>query len=53
VRVSSPDPGYVVGHNALPVGGIMVLTPAFYGPGRASVYTIAPSAKIISIDSED
>ena len=49
--VSSPDPAYVVGYNAAPVGGIVVVVPgAVYGSGR---YLIAPSAKIISIDSDD
>ena len=50
-RVSSPESGYVVGYNAAPAGGIVVVVPgAVYGSGR---YMIAPSAKIISIDSDD
>jgi hypothetical protein len=50
-RVSSPDSTYVVGYNAAPAGGIVVVVPgAVYGNGR---YMIAPSAKIISIDSDD
>jgi hypothetical protein len=50
-RVSSPDSSYVVGYNAAPAGGIVVVVPgAVSGNGR---YMIAPSAKIISIDSED
>ena len=50
-RVSSPDSGYVVGYNAAVAGGIVVVVPgAVYGSGR---YMIAPSAKIISIDSDD
>ena len=39
------------GYNAAPAGGIVVVVPgALYGSGR---YMIAPSAKIISIDSDD
>ena len=54
VRVSPPDPGYVVGHNTPAVGAIVVVVPGhLYGSGRAPVYMIAPSAKIISIDSDD
>ena len=54
VRVSSPDPSYVVGHNTPAVGAIVVVAPGhIYGSGRAPVYMIAPSAKIISIDSDD
>lgn len=50
-RVSSPDSSYVVGYNAAPAGGIIVVVPgAVYGSGR---YMIAPNAKIISIDSDD
>ena len=50
-RVSSPDPTYVVGYNAAPAAGIVVVVPgAAYGSGR---FMFAPSAKIISIDSED
>jgi hypothetical protein len=52
VRVSSPDPGYVIGHQMPPyVGEFGVVLPGyFYGFGRAPIYVIAPSAKIISID---
>jgi hypothetical protein len=50
-RVSSPDSGYVVGYNAAPAGGIVVVVPgAVYSSGG---YMVAPSAKIISIDSGD
>ena len=50
-RVSSPDSSYVVGYNAAPATGIIVVVPgAVAGSGR---YMIAPSAKIISIDSDD
>lgn len=50
-RVSSPDSSYVVGYNAASAAGIIVVTPgAVYGSGR---YMLAPSAKIISIDSDD
>jgi hypothetical protein len=50
-RVTSPDSTYVVGYNAALAGGIVVVAPgALYGSGR---YLIAPSAKIISIDSDD
>ena len=50
-RVSSPDSSYVVGYNAAPAGPIIVVAPgAVYGSGR---YMIAPSAKIISIESDD
>ncbi len=54
VRVSSPDPNYVVGYNSPVVGGIVVVAPqVIYGAGRAPVYMLAPSAKIITIDSDD
>ncbi|HYI27127.1 MAG TPA: hypothetical protein VD863_04670 [Bradyrhizobium sp.] len=50
-RVPSPDPTYVVGYNAAPAAGIVVVVPgAVYGSGR---YMFAPNAKIISIDNED
>jgi hypothetical protein len=50
-RISSPDPTYVVGYNAAPVGGIVVVVPgAVHGTGR---YMFAPSAKIISIENGD
>ncbi|MEA2981159.1 MAG: hypothetical protein QOF09_2982 [Alphaproteobacteria bacterium] len=51
VRVSSPDPDYVLGINSALVGGVVVVVPGgFYATGR---YLIAPSAKIISIDTDD
>ncbi|MEA3027521.1 MAG: hypothetical protein QOF91_2806 [Alphaproteobacteria bacterium] len=51
VRVSSPDPDYVLGINSALVGGVVVVVPGgFYTTGR---YLIAPSAKIISIDTDD
>jgi hypothetical protein len=54
VRVSSPDPNYVVGYQTPIVGGIVVVAPQVaYGAGRAPVYMFAPSAKIITIDSDD
>jgi hypothetical protein len=50
-RVSSPDSAYVVGYNAVPVAGIVVVVPgAVYGTGR---YMFAPNAKIISIESDE
>jgi hypothetical protein len=54
VRVSSPDPSYVVGYNSPLVAGIVVVAPqVVYGAGRAPVYMFAPSAKIISIDGDN
>lgn len=53
VRVASPDPDYVVGHNAFPVGGVVVVSPGALYAGRPPVFMIAPSAKIISIDPDD
>ena len=50
-RLSSPDSSYVVGYKAAPAAGIIVVAlGGVYGSGR---YMIAPSAKIISIDSDD
>lgn len=53
VRVASPDPDYVVGHNAFPVGVVVVVSPGALYAGRPPVFMIAPSAKIISIDPDD
>jgi hypothetical protein len=54
VRVSSPDPGYVLGYNQVPAAGIVVVVPgAYHAAGVRPVYMIAPSAKIISIDTDD
>jgi hypothetical protein len=49
-RVSSPEPNYVVGQNLVGVGGIVTIVP---GAVYATRYLIAPSAKIISIDTDD
>ena len=50
-RVSSPDPTYTASVHAPASAAIVVVVPgALYTTGR---YMIAPSAKIISIDSDD
>ena len=53
VRVSSPDPSYVVSQNAAVAGVVVVVPGAHYAAHRPSAFMIAPNAKIISIDGDD
>ena len=49
VRMTSPEPSYVMGYNQVPV---VVVVPGTHYVATRPVYMIAPSAKIISIEAD-
>ncbi len=54
-RVSPPDPAYTGSHTPASGGTVVVVVPGAMHPAYRGlpVYMVAPSAKIISVDSDD